>query len=156
MKRVNLAKLGLLTVLMIGLTFITACGDDAGRAIPKQETSAQSEEKTESVKPGAKKMNHFAEMDIDKDGKISLDEFNTHAKEEYKNKDKNKDGKITKDECGKFDKLNTDGNDFLSEEEFVKGHAGMFEKMDADKNGFISKEEMKGMKGMKKGMMKNQ
>ena len=151
MERVNLVKLGLLAVLMSGFVLATSCGDDASRAMPPEETSAQPAEKMEPVKHGAEKENHFAEMDIDKDGKISKDEFNAHAKEEYKNKDKNKDGKITKDECGKFDKLNTDGNDFLSEEEFVKGHAGMFEKMDADKDGFVTQDEMK---DMKKAMMK--
>ncbi len=127
-----------LTVLLFGFVFFMSSGD----------MSAQID-----LKKQAQKVEGFAKLDANKDGKISKDEFMSHAKAEFESKDVNKDGKIQKKECGKFDQFNTNGDDTVSPEEFLKGHEDVFAKMDANKDGSVSKDEFKAAKkpAMKKG-----
>jgi len=143
MKKLNFTKLAFLAILMTSFVFITSCGDNQA----KNEAAAK-----QAVEEAQKKVDHFAEVDADKDGKLSKEEFVGHTKEEFGKKDKNGDGKLDKDECGMIDKFDANKDGGVNPEEFAKGHETMFAKIDADKDGTVTKEEFVAFRAsMKKG-----
>ena len=131
-------KLTFITLVFASVLFITSCGE-----AKKEVKDEVKKEVKDEVKKEVKKADHFAEIDLDENGKVTKEEFSAHSKVEFTEKDANKDGKIQKEECGKFDMFNKDGDDFLSEEEFVNGHDGMFAKIDTDADGSFTKADMK-------------
>lgn len=84
---------------------------------------------------------HFASMDTDSSGEVSLAEFKTHAEANF-TEDNEGEGVCSK-ECMMFDEFNTDGDDKISKEEFIAGHEAMFTKIDTDANGSFNGDEWK-------------
>jgi len=69
-------------------------------------------------------------FDTNKDGKVTLEEFNAAATKRFQRMDKDNDGKITQDEFRAY-----------VQERRAEHQKKRFEKMDADKDGKISKAE---------------
>ena len=93
-------------ILMVGFFAMQSCKGKKTETPKEEEVVEEVVEVVEAPKanPMAEKAKaKFGEMDANKDGKLSVEEFTTHAKAEYKEKDKNGNGKIEKDECKMFD-----------------------------------------------------
>ena len=92
----------------------------------------------------------FVQADVNKDGKVEIDEFYDRLVETYFHADADKDGKLGKDEFVKavviqedFAKIDIDANGAVSREEFIRSRLPLFEKSDLDKDGGLSLEEVK-------------
>jgi Ca2+-binding EF-hand superfamily protein len=98
------------------------------------------------------------EMDTNKDGVISREEFLTGHKAKFSDADTNGDGQVTKDEFvahwdrkeaerrqqmqdRKFSKLDANGDGVVTQEEFDAHGAKMFEMMDSNKDGNLTKDD---------------
>lgn len=98
------------------------------------------------------------EMDSNKDGAISRDEFMAGHGVKFSEADANGDGKVSKDEFTahwdrmaaerrkamqdrRFSRMDADGNGVISEAEFAAHGGKMFEMMDADKDGNLTKDD---------------
>lgn len=102
----------------------------------------------------AKMLEHFDEIDADKDGKVTQDELKAHHDAKKAEADTDGDGKLSKAEFlakaekraeHKFSRMDKDGDGFISEDEKGKRHHGKgdyFGKLDADGDGGITKEEL--------------
>jgi len=123
---------------------------------------------TTSLAGGHGKGRFIQFFDTNKDGTVTLDEFNESAKVRFQNIDSDKDGKASREEFHayiklhraehkkrKFAKLDVDQNGQISKQEYitykVKKASNRFTKMDADGNGTVSIEElMAGKRGKHK------
>ena len=104
---------------------------------------------------GARMEQRFAEMDADKDGKVTPAEMRAYRDARFATADANGDGKVTVeelDDAGKAERLerhrkmvlwlDADGNGMLSPNEFDQRRGMMMSRMDSDGDGAISQEEM--------------
>lgn len=110
-------------------------------------------------------MAKFDEMDTDKDGKITAEEFASFRAAEFAKADTNADGQLASDELAAkhlaqmsaraadmaakmIDRMDENGDGQLSAEELDRGPRapGIFGRMDADGDGVISKAEAEAMK----------
>lgn len=97
-------------------------------------------------------------FDNDKDGNVTMQEFDKAAKSRYQRMDKNSDGKMTDDEFKaylserrserrnkKFQKMDANKDGFVSKDEYIAYQTNKAEKrfsrMDADGNGMLTQEE---------------
>lgn len=98
----------------------------------------------------------FAEVDTDKDGKVSDQERKAAKDKRFKEIDRNRDGKVTEKEMeahhqareaerhkARFAEMDKDGNGTLSADELEGPKGDRFEKADANNDGYVTKEEMK-------------
>lgn len=106
-------------------------------------------------KHGARLEARFAEMDADKDGKVSAAEMRAYRDARFANADANGDGKLSVEELDNARKaerlerlqkmmvwLDTDGDGMLSADEFDPRKGAMLSRLDADGDGALSMEEM--------------
>lgn len=111
---------------------------------------------------GGDKMDKFAEMDTDKDGRISQAEHIVGADTMFAKIDADNDGSVTaaemdaahakwgdkhkdgkmKSSADKIAKIDSDGDGALSKAEHGEGAKSMFGKMDLDRDGSLTKEEL--------------
>ena len=102
---------------------------------------------------------HFAEMDADKDGKVSAAEMRAYRAASFAKADANGDGKLSVEELDEARKaqrierlqkmvlwLDSDGDGMLSVEEFDPRKGAMLSRMDADGDGSLTMEEMRDAK----------
>ncbi|MGJ8644627.1 MAG: hypothetical protein ACSHX9_14555 [Luteolibacter sp.] len=84
-------------------------------------------------------------IDKDKDGKITHEEFMTHAVRWFGVKDSNKSGDLDIDEFGNhaFEKWDTDKSDAVDPEEWKTMRKAHFKAYDEDEDGSISEKEWK-------------
>jgi Ca2+-binding EF-hand superfamily protein len=103
---------------------------------------------------------HFAMMDADKDGKISMAEHEAGAKSMFTLMDANKDGVVTADEMtaanmhgapasksdmsaqDKIKVVDTDGDGKLTAAEHATASSSMFTRADTNRDGFLSRQEV--------------
>lgn len=98
----------------------------------------------------------FADMDADKDGKVSAAEMRAYHDARFAKVDANGDGKLSLEELDEGRKaerqehmkkmvlwLDADGDGMLSAEEFEPRGGAMLARMDADGDGALSMEEMR-------------
>lgn len=103
-------------------------------------------------------MMKMMEMDANKDGVISKDEFQSHHQSKFGDADANKDGKVSKTEFiahwereeakrkqmmqdRMFSRLDADGDGVVTEAEFAAHGDKAFGMMDRNKDGQLSKED---------------
>ncbi len=104
---------------------------------------------------GARMEQRFAEMDADKDGKVTPAEMRAYRDGRFAAADANGDGKVSVEElddvgkAGRVEKLrkmvlwlDADGDGMLSPVEFDQRRGMMLSRMDADGDGALSAEEM--------------
>lgn len=89
----------------------------------------------------------FGRADTDKDGKVSLDEFNAGGEKMFKRFDRDGDGKIELKGDRPFMKrladADTNGDDVITQDEADAFGAERFKAMDGDGDGYLSKAERK-------------
>lgn len=105
---------------------------------------------------GAFAQERFAEMDADKDGKVTAAEMRAFHDARFAKADANGDGKLSLEELDESRRaerqdrlkkmvlwLDADGDGMLSSEEFEPRKGAMLSRMDADGDGALSMEEMR-------------
>lgn len=105
-------------------------------------------------------MERFAEMDADKDGKVSADEFKAFRAARFTAADADGDGKLSaaeidtlraKKRLARIERMiawnDTDGDGMLSAAEMPDRAAGRMMHLDRDRDGAVSVEEMQAPKG---------
>jgi len=105
----------------------------------------------------------FESMDMNGDGKISMEEHAVAAGKMFEKMDANKDGRVTPSEmeaahkamtghkpakgemtaADKIRLIDANGDGFVTEEEHSVAARSMFEKMDTNQDGFLTKDEVK-------------
>jgi Ca2+-binding EF-hand superfamily protein len=86
----------------------------------------------------AKAEEHFAKMDVNKDGKLDAADRAAFMGQAFDKLDTNKDGAISRDE---FAAGRKDGA--VSKDEFVAGHLKMFDMADTNQDGKLTPQERK-------------
>lgn len=105
---------------------------------------------------GARMEQRFAEMDADKDGKVSAAEMRAAREARFAKADADGDGKLTVEELDAARQarrmerlermvvwLDADGDGMLSADEFDPHRGRMLARLDADGDGALSQEEMR-------------
>lgn len=92
-----------------------------------------------------KKIEMFARLDGDADGKVTKEEYLALFVPTFPHKDADKDGELTPQEfpfAGPFKTGDTDGGGTLSEEEFKGMYSRQFDSRDANSDGVVTIDEM--------------
>lgn len=105
---------------------------------------------------GARMEQHFAEVDADKDGKVTAAEMRAAREARFAKADADGDGKLTVEELDAARKaerlerlkrmvvwLDADGDGMLSVDEFDQRRGRMLSRLDGDGDGALSQEEMR-------------
>ncbi len=115
---------------------------------------ANAQSGTDEVKEGGERMGKMRGMmkavDTNGDGVVSKEEFIADSNKRFAEMDANKDGKVTETEMQKFQEAKKAEREQRKKEMEAKQEE-RFNEMDADKDGKISKEEMKNHRESMKG-----
>ncbi|WP_411827866.1 hypothetical protein [Luteolibacter sp. AS25] len=99
----------------------------------------------------AKRSDVFPLVDKDKDGIVTLKEYDAYSAQRFAVKDSNKSGDLDMDEFGKFafESWDTDKDGIISQKEWEARRADEFKIYDQDKDKKITQEEWDGYKPKK-------
>ncbi len=145
--RIFIARVVLVFVVLM---LLSACCEDnsfqSGQTIkeekPVHTQVAEQPFKTDDPEKRAEKKfrKKYYTFDLNKDGKVTREEFLERSHAEFKEKDKNHDHMIDKEECPGFAMLNPEGNP-VNEDTYVKLRGERFDDMDKDHDGMISEKD---------------
>ncbi len=136
--------------LVIITLLLSACAENntksevntgSEKAIVKEPQKEQSQIVVkQKPTPEEKFKKKYHTFDLNKDGKVTRDEFVKRSHAEFKEKDKNHDNMVDKNECPGFAMLNPEGNP-VDENQYVKLRGERFDDMNTDKNDILTENE---------------
>lgn len=118
-------------IIMAALAFTAASAAQAGLQLGERPIS-----RTEVISAAKKQ---FAEMDSNRDGTVSLDEFESYREVQNARPDRGRG--LTHIGRSWFDKCDSDGNGRVSQSEAVGRPLGLFDMADVNRDGVASLQE---------------
>ncbi len=151
MKNVFLSGKWVLSILAIfTLLFAISCNNNA----KKEATAKNPEKESPTVKKAAvveekqdsamfqKKLQLFEKLDLNKDKKISKNEYLSKAAQDFDTLDVNHDGKLTTAESDLVTPMVTSGKDYVTKTEYLAYYTKKFKTLDKNNDGYLVIEEI--------------